>query len=139
MQIICIHSVLMSQVFPDESEYCYCRFKLSVAASGTRECEPASVSASWLGGEQGGVPSKYAHHGPFHDHQTSQLHPIIKNIEYLLYKGQQHYCAFGYQVSLVEQPKLFALRHLCLFLKEEEEEYYFFEFPAQDVNLQNVK
>lgn len=32
-----------------------------------------------------GGASKHSHHGPFLDHQTSQLHPIITNIEYLLY------------------------------------------------------
>ena len=33
----------------------------------------------------GGVPSEHSHHGAFLDHQTSQLHPIITNIEYVLY------------------------------------------------------
>lgn len=64
---------------------CYCRGELSVTASGTRECEPASVSASWLGCEQGVSQVNTAIVGPFLDHQTSQLHPIIANIEYLLY------------------------------------------------------
>lgn len=67
----------------------YCRYELSVTASGTRECEaPAGV-----------VPSKHSHHGPFLDHQTSQLHPIITNTECLLHIDYSNsivgYCVCG--------------------------------------------
>jgi len=40
-------------IFHVKVKSCYCRSELSVTASGTRDSEPASVSASWLGSKQG--------------------------------------------------------------------------------------
>lgn len=79
----------------------YCRYELSVTASGTRECEaPAGV-----------VPSKHSHRGPFLDHQTSQLHPIITNTECLLHIDYSNsivgYCACGENLRVEVQPAFF--------------------------------
>lgn len=85
------------EIFQVRVNNCYCRFVDGVTASGTRECEPASVSASpglAANGGGGGLPSKHKHHVC---HQTSQLHPIITNIEYLLYT--EHNCCIVLPVT----------------------------------------
>lgn len=68
------HSVRKQQVSVNS---CLCRLATGGTASGTREREAASVSASWLGSDQRASRVNTS----MVSHQTSQLHPVIINIE----------------------------------------------------------